>query len=74
LLRQKDWVAWKIYSVLKTVNSGKLAFCEQLRLGRQPVLHFMPLRRTKAHINGGLAGRWRKINFVLVQFRNGSGP
>jgi hypothetical protein len=50
LLHQKDWFAWKIYSVLKTVNLGKFAFREQLRFGRQPVLHFMPLRRTTAHI------------------------
>jgi hypothetical protein len=28
------FVAWKIYSILKTVNLGKFAFREQLLLGR----------------------------------------
>jgi hypothetical protein len=50
LLHQKDWVAWKTYSVLKTVDLGEFAFREQLRFGLQPVTRFVPLRRTLVHI------------------------
>ena len=35
---------------MKTVNPGKLAFREQLRLGLQPVLHIVPGERTLVHI------------------------
>ena len=56
------------------MNAGEFAFREQLRLGRQPMLHFVPLLRTLVHITEvGPSGHFvrcrRKINFVFVCFR-----
>ena len=37
--------------VVKTVNPGEVAFRDQFRLGRQPMLHVAPLRRTFVQIS-----------------------
>ena len=36
--------------VMKAVNPGAVAFRDQFRLGRQPMLHVAPLRRTLVQI------------------------
>ena len=35
---------------MKTVNSGEVVFCDQLRFGGQPVLHIAPGLCTLVHI------------------------
>jgi len=50
----KNWCL-EIYSVLKTVDLVSLR-PRAIALGRQPLLHFMPLRRTTAYIAGRFAG------------------
>ena len=44
--------AWKsiLCPVMKTVNPSKVAFRDQLRFGRQPVLHIVPGLRTLVDI------------------------
>ena len=66
--------AWKVIlcPVMKTVNPGEVAFSDQLRFGRQPVLHVVPGLRTLVDIievcpSGHFVRRWHKTNWALVQ-------
>jgi hypothetical protein len=57
---------------MKTVNSSKVAFRDQLRFGRQPVLYIVPGLRTLVDIievcpSGHFIRRWHKTNCALVQ-------
>jgi hypothetical protein len=65
--------AWKfiLCPVMKTVNPGEVAFREQLRFGRQPVLHIVPGLRTLVDIievcpSGHFVRRWCKISSASV--------
>ena len=58
--------------VMKTVNPSEVAFRDQLRFGRQPVLHIVPGLRTLVDIievcpSGHFVRRWHKTNCALVQ-------
>ena len=58
--------------VMKTVNPSKVAFRDQLRFGRQPVLHIVPGLRSLVDIievcpSGHFVRRWHKTNCAMVQ-------
>ena len=58
--------------VMKTVNPSKVAFRDQLRFGRQPVLYIVPRLRSLVDIievcpSGHFIRRWHKTNCALVQ-------
>jgi len=58
--------------VMKTVNPSKVAFRDQLRFGRQPVLYIMAGLRSLVDIievcpSGHFIRRWHKTNCALVQ-------
>jgi len=58
--------------VMKTVNPSKVAFRDQLRFGRQPVLYIMAGLRSLVDIievcpSGHFVRRWHKTNCALVQ-------
>ena len=58
--------------VMKTVNPSEVAFRDQLRFGRQPVLYIVPGLRSLVDIievcpSGHFIRRWRKTNCALVQ-------
>jgi hypothetical protein len=60
--------------IMKAMNAGKIAFRDQFRLSRQPMLHFMAGQRTLIHIaEVGAAGhfirRGREISFILILLR-----
>jgi hypothetical protein len=71
--------AWKfnLCPVVKTVNPGKIAFRDQLRFGRQPVLYIVPRLRSLVDIievcpSGHFIRRWHKTNCALVQVHSRS--
>ena len=58
--------------VMKTVNPSEVAFRDQLRFGRQPVLYIMAGLRSLVDIievcpSGHFIRRWHKTNCALVQ-------
>ena len=58
--------------VMKTVNPSEVAFRDQLRFGRQPVLHIVAGLRSLVDIievcpSGHFIRRWHKTNCALVQ-------
>ena len=58
--------------VMKTVNPSEVAFRDQLRFGRQPVLYIVPRLRSLVDIievcpSGHFIRRWHKTNCALVQ-------
>jgi len=58
--------------VMKTVNPSKVAFRDQLRFRRQPVLYIMAGLRSLVDIievcpSGHFIRRWHKTNCALVQ-------
>ena len=66
--------AWKsiLCPVMKTVNPSEVAFRDQLRFGRQPVLYIMAGLRSLVDIievcpSGHFIRRWHKTNCALVQ-------
>ena len=71
--------AWKsiLCPVVKTVNPSKIAFRDQLRFGRQPVLYVVPGLRSLVDIiqvcpSGHFIRRWHKTNCALVQVHSRS--
>ncbi len=61
------------------MHPGAIALRDQFRLGIQPMLDVLPLRRALLDITevgppGDLVWRWGKINFVLVRFRRACRP
>ena len=63
--------------VMKTVNPSKVAFRDQLRFGRQPVLYIVPGLRSLVDIievcpSGHFIRRWHKTNCALVQVHSRS--
>ena len=63
--------------VMKTVNPSKVAFRDQLRFGRQPVLYIVPRLRSLVDIievcpSGHFIRRWHKTNCALVQVHSRS--
>jgi hypothetical protein len=66
--------AWKciLCPVMKTVNPSKVAFRDQLRFGRQPVLHIVPGLRPLVHVievcpSGHFIRRRHETNCALTQ-------
>ena len=58
--------------VVEPMRPGKVAFLDQLRLGRQPMLHIVTWPRTFVHVakispSGHFVNRRRKISFFLLQ-------
>ena len=71
--------AWKfiLCPVVKTVNPSKIAFRDQLRFGRQPVLYIVPGLRSLVDIievcpSGHFIRRWHKNVSALVQVHSRS--
>ena len=71
--------AWKVIlcSVMITVNPSEVAFRDQLRFGRQPVLYIVPRLRSLVDIievcpSGHFIRRWHKTNCALVQVHSRS--
>ena len=71
--------AWKfvLCPVMKSVNPSKVAFRDQLRFGRQPVLYIVPGLRSLVDIievgpPGHFVRRWHKASCALVQVPNRS--
>ncbi len=53
------------------MNAREVAFRDQFRLRRQPMLHMLPLQRTVVHItevgsSRHFVGGRRKVDFVLI--------
>jgi hypothetical protein len=66
--------AWKsiLCPVMKTGNPNKVAFRDQLRFGRQPVLDIVPGLSSLVDIievcpSGYFIRRWHKANCALIQ-------
>ena len=71
--------AWKfiLCPVVKTVNPSEIAFRDQLRFGRQPVLYVVPGLRSLVDIiqvcpSGHFIRRWHKNVSALVQVHSRS--
>jgi len=63
--------------VMKTVNPSEVAFRDQLRFGRQPVLYIVPRLRSLVDIievcpSGHFIRRWHKTNCAVVQVHSRS--
>jgi len=57
--------------IVKPMSAGAVAFRDQFRLRRQPMLHFVPRLRTLVHItevrfSGYFIRRWRQFDFRTV--------
>jgi hypothetical protein len=74
---QADPGMFKLCPVMITVNPSKVAFRDQLRFGRQPVLDIVPGLRSLVDIievcpSGHFIRRWHKTDCALVQVHSRS--